>query len=85
MTDKLRMPCTSCTYCRVVGYDISRSNTACRRVLDRKGKKCKGSISSAINIGDWEECPSCDATGTSGGETCTQCSGAGWIFVRGMP
>jgi hypothetical protein len=83
--EKQRQPCTCCTRCGRVGYDIALSNQPCRRVLDRKGTKCKGAISSAINIGDWEECLTCRGSGASNATTCEPCSGAGWIFVRDRP
>jgi hypothetical protein len=83
--EKLPLPSTFCTHCRVVGYDVARSNTPCRKRLDRKGTKCKGVHSSAINTTDWEECPGCRATGRSNNEACMQCSGAGWLFARDIP
>jgi hypothetical protein len=85
MTDKLQQPCTCCTHCGKVGYNIAQSNQPCRRVLDRKGTKCKGAISSAINIGDWARCLDCHATGMSDGKSCEPCRGSGWNFVRDRP
>jgi hypothetical protein len=49
------------------------------------GKRCKGVNSSALNTQDWEECPTCQATGREGGARCPQCDGDGWRYVRDMP
>jgi len=82
MTDKRPQPVTSCTKCGAVGYDIQLANGPCGRFVDRS-MKCKGVNGSAINEGDWEECPSCGGTGDWANLHCDQCQGAGWLFVRG--
>jgi hypothetical protein len=84
IAEKQRQPCAVCTYCGNVSHDITRSNQPCGRELSR-GKRCKGSYGSAINIGDWEECPACHGYGWVGSQTCDQCTNhCGWLYVRGM-
>src|SRR5262249_10453984 len=80
--EKRPLPVTCCTVCGVVGYTIERANTQCGKRFD--GKRCKGTISSALQENDWAECPSCNSTGWAGlkGLRCTQCDGAGWLFAR---
>jgi hypothetical protein len=73
-------PVTFCTNCRAFGYNIGVASGKCGRKVD--GKKCKGTVQSAIQENDWIDCPSCKATGLDGDRTCRQCIGSGWIFVR---
>lgn len=83
MTDtKRRRPVTVCTVCGAPGYDANLHGKRCGRKID--GKRCSGSTNVAIGEKDWEECPSCGATGYASEKRCDQCSGSGWIYVRGL-
>jgi hypothetical protein len=80
---KLRQPVAVCTVCGTVSHTATVINGPCGRMFG--GKKCKGIFGSA-NIGDWEECPSCAATGWKNGRHCDQCdqcsNSCGWLYVR---
>jgi hypothetical protein len=86
--DKLHLPVTVCTVCHTPGHIIAAAGQR-SRVYKRNGKqeRCQGVMQSAIGVKDWGECPSCNATGWEGAtsQRCTQCDGAGWIFVRVTP
>jgi hypothetical protein len=69
---KLRQPVAVCTVCGAVSHNASAINGPCGRMVG--GKKCKGVFGSALNIGDWEECPSYAATGWKEGRCCDQCT-----------
>ena len=56
----------------------------CGRMLS-SNKRCEGIMDSALRAEDWERCPSCSALGQVAEETCSECSGEGWIFVRDQP
>ncbi len=77
--EKRLKPETACTDCGAPGSNITLTEDYgnCWRV------GCKGRIQTAIGENDWAECPSCAATGWEGGKDCSQCDGAGWLFVRG--
>ena len=80
---KLRQPVAVCTRCGAVSHNASAINGPCGRIVDRK--KCKGCFGSALNVGDWAECPSCAAIGWKNGRHCDQCpDSCGWLYVRGM-
>jgi hypothetical protein len=76
--EKRRKHETACTDCGEPGSNITLAEDygSCWRT------GCKGSIQTAIGENDWAECPSCAATGWESGKTCSQCDGAGWLFVR---
>jgi hypothetical protein len=84
--DKLYVPVTVCTVCHTPGNNIAAVSERCSRVYkrDEKQDRCQGVMQSALDVKDWRECPSCNATGWEGGlsKRCTQCDGGGWIFVR---
>jgi hypothetical protein len=83
-----------CTNCHAYSFAIEVVNGPCRRTLGGN-KRCKGSWGSALNITDWDTCPSCKGTGEPApGDTvaqtdhtgiCTSCRGTGWVYVRGIP
>ena len=73
------IPVTSCTACGKVGYYQRFINARCGHIIN--GKPCSGRNLGATEKNRWAECPSCKATGWTG-ETCKQCEGAGWLFVR---
>jgi hypothetical protein len=74
-------PVTFCNACGVVGY-VATSVQRCGLTFQSVGgsRRCKGGIITAIQITDWEECPSCFALETE--QPCAECRGAGWIPVR---
>jgi translation initiation factor 2 gamma subunit (eIF-2gamma) len=76
--EKRRKPETACTDCGAPGSNLALAEDYgnCWR------PGCKGSIQRAIGENDWAECPSCAATGWESGKVCSQCDGAGWLFVR---
>jgi hypothetical protein len=79
-----RTPVAVCSKCGAVSHNPTVINRPCGRMFGQK--KCKGVFGSALNIGDWQECPSCAATGWKNGRRCDQCrDSCGWLFVRGMP
>jgi hypothetical protein len=81
--NKRRRPVAICTRCGAI-YSVEGINQRCGRTVN--GERCGGAISSALNKDtDWEECPTCGATGDKGRVICAQCSGSGWLFVRDMP
>ena len=79
-TDTRPKPVTFCTVCGRVGYNIATANQRCGQTFNRK--RCRGVNTSALNVNDWSECPSCAATGGENGKTCHQCDGAGWLARR---
>lgn len=80
--EKRQIPATACTKCRTPGRDANLAGNQCGRKID--GNRCTGSVSVAIGARDWQECPSCGATGLVHGDKCDQCDGWGWIYVRGL-
>lgn len=78
--NKKPRPVAICTRCGAI-YSLSGVNERCGRTVTGN-KRCGGGISSALNDNDWEECPSCAATGDKGGAICASCAGTGWLFVR---
>lgn len=76
----VKKPVAVCTRCGAITRNVAAINQPCRRVIN--GRKCKGVFGSALCENDWELCPSCNGTGIEGRSQCSQCEGAGWIFVR---
>jgi len=74
-------PVTICTVCCRAGYNSIIVGTLCGRSYD--GKRCGGVISSAIQEKVWAECPSCQAEGWIGRNSCAECDGTGWSYMRG--
>ncbi|HEY1423525.1 MAG TPA: hypothetical protein VGF20_08740 [Candidatus Acidoferrum sp.] len=77
---KREQPVTCCTECGGAGYNIRVANGRCCRTI--AGQRCNGNNASALNSSDWEECPTCLATGYYRNKECPQCRGAGYLFVR---
>lgn len=80
---RLNPPCAVCTSCGAYRHDAAAINQPCRRQLDRN-KRCRGAYGSAIAVGDWAECPACQASGRVAGTRCERCDGYGWHYVRGI-
>ncbi|MGH9549580.1 MAG: hypothetical protein ACRD3W_09400, partial [Terriglobales bacterium] len=53
-------PIAVCTRCHGT-YRVEGIHHICGRIIDRK--MCGGGIISAIQEDDWDECPSCKASG----------------------
>jgi len=73
-------PVSRCTACGTTSDFIGSPNTKCHQVFGNR--KCKGSMRSSMAPGDWEECPSCSATGRTENKRCEQCNGDGHLYVR---
>jgi hypothetical protein len=74
------MPCAFCAKCRAAYTSVSQLK--CTRPGATRSKRCNGAITLALSGTDWEECPSCYATGRELGEECGHCGGTGWLFAR---
>ena len=80
MPDKRPRPVAVCTVCGAVSYSSNLISGLCdRRVAN---KRCDGINGSALRTTDWDECPECAGSGTSGATQCGQCEGSGWLCVR---
>jgi DnaJ-class molecular chaperone len=73
-------PVGYCTGCRRTTYNATDINKPCRRTIG--GKKCKGTIRSALYEGDWQKCEACQGTGFSNNVHCSVCGGDGWLLAR---
>jgi DnaJ-class molecular chaperone len=69
-----------CTSCGAPAHSAQVINQRCGRNYD--GKRCQGIYRSALALGDWRECPICNATGRDNKKRCTKCEGEGWIYSR---
>ena len=79
MSEKLSPPVAVCTVC----HSYSRNPNINERCGNKfNGKRCNGVWRSAISKGDWEECPTCKASGKEQQNRCTQCQGFGWLYCR---
>ena len=77
MERQRQRPVSACTTCGAPGYEDTHTEQGrCRRT------DCNGSVKRAIGINEWAECQSCEATGWDDDNTCTECDGYGWLFVR---
>lgn len=83
MTEKREKPVAVCTRCGAYSRRVEVINQRCSNVYGRK--RCKGVWGSALNYNDWEECPTCEATGRESSGRCSQCDGFAWIYVRRSP
>ena len=81
MNEKMNVPVAVCTVCHTYSRNVATINCQCGNKFN--GKRCKGVWGSALNESDWEECPSCEATGNESNRECEQCEGFGWIYCRG--
>lgn len=77
---KRTQPVARCTACGKTSRSIDSSNGRCPERIGTK--RCKGTMKSAVCIGDWEECNNCSATGSKDGRRCDWCYGDGHIYVR---
>lgn len=80
---KQRHPCAVCTVCGSYTTNFNAINQRCGQ-RDARNKRCNGVYGSALNNGDWAECPRCHGFGWAGSSRCEECGGAGWHYVRGM-
>jgi hypothetical protein len=80
MSQKKSPPVAVCTDCRHYSYNITRVNERCGQNIG--GKRCKGVYASTVNVGDWGECTTCQATGRVEGAPCDYCGGYGWLLKR---
>ena len=82
MKIKQRIPVAVCTQCGKYSTNGNVINEPCGNQT-HNGKRCRGVFGSAINVGDWQECPSCLAVGRVDSSCCSQCDGHGWLYMRG--
>lgn len=80
MKKKKHPPEAVCTECGKYWHSILVANKRCNQKYG--GKRCQGTFSSAVTVGDWEECTVCDATGVKDEQRCVACQGSGFDFVR---
>ncbi len=78
---KREQPVAECRECRSVSRRMEQINLRCSEQIS--GKLCKGYYRSMLGPGDWKECHRCSATGRTDTERCIECTGEGWICVRG--
>jgi hypothetical protein len=69
-----------CTRCGTCTWDMEALNQPCTQVVNNR--KCEGAFREALEPDDWMGCPICSATGGPVSDPCTQCYGAGWLYVR---
>lgn len=80
MFGKRSQPLAYCTRCGAYSRNEGQINKGCGK--SQQGKPCRGTMRSALNAGDWVECPSCDTTGRIENGTCDRCAGEGWLLDR---
>ena len=80
MAEKIEKPVAVCSVCRAFSKNAININDRCNNTYD--GDRCNGVWRSAFQVGDWKECPFCNATGEKANSRCTQCEGSGWINFR---
>lgn len=80
MDKKTSKPVAVCKKCGSYYSHTEAINQNCSKTIN--GNRCKGTNRSALHPDDWEECPTCHATGREKGGLCTQCDGVGWRYVR---
>ena len=86
-TGKRPRPGFYCVKCRHPRGGILGDTVTCDRpaAYGEASGRCGGQFSSALNLTDWKECPTCRASGKDGGEECGQCEGWGWLLQRTVP
>lgn len=77
---KRPVPVTSCTVCGNAGYNLTLARLRCGKHIG--GERCRGTNSSAVNDGDWQECARCQAIGVERNAPCSECRGVGWLLAR---
>ena len=80
MNEKLSPPVAVCTACHFYSRNPNAINERCENKFN--GKRCKGVWRSALSNGDWEECPTCKASGKEEHSRCSQFEGFGWLYCR---
>jgi hypothetical protein len=78
---KRPLPNDYCTKCNRPSWELLDVPSRCQRIVNGNSR-CGGTLRSANNVGDWRECPTCNAIGSENGWRCAQCKGDGWIFAR---
>jgi DnaJ-class molecular chaperone len=80
MTTIKRPPVAYCTTCKITSHEITCVNNRCSAIIS--GKRCKGTMRSALSKGDWQVCSSCSGIGEREEKRCEQCNGNGHLFAR---
>ena len=73
-------PVAVCTQCGRYEYQVLTINERCSAHINKR--QCKGASSSALDLGDWQQCADCLATGLRNGSECSICNGTGWHYLR---
>ncbi len=76
---KKELPVTHCTQCGAAGYNSRVADRRCCKTI--AGERCNGTNETAVNRGNWDDCPFCEATGYYRNKECPQCRGVGYLFV----
>lgn len=77
---KKSKPVAQCTICGRYSRNPVQINQRC--TYRENKKRCQGVFGSMLVLGDWKECPDCNATGEIKREKCQMCGGEGWIVTR---
>ena len=72
-------PFGRCTACKAPDYG-TEFNRNCGRMVG--GKRCKGTVLSALTPTDWVVCDRCNGTGVDGQTPCIRCDATGWLYAR---
>lgn len=80
MEDVKAKPVARCNHCGATSTDSIYVNMRCTRQLG--GKRCSGTVESAVAPEDWRMCDACSGSGRQELTKCGQCRGEGWIFSR---
>jgi len=68
-------PAGACSVCRAPTALHETLNHRCDSMVN--GRRCYGTYHSDLSL-IWDECQSCNGTGTVGTRICTECGGFGW-------
>ena len=75
---KMHHPVAVCDRCGVYSYNIHDTGKDCFETFE--GNPCPGTIASAVELHDWDECPMCNGAGSSLVGSCDACQGSGWTY-----
>lgn len=68
------------TRCGYYSHYVEGINQRCPQGRGRD--RCKGTLGSAVSVGDWKACDACNGSGWVGEARCGNCQASGWLFVR---
>jgi DnaJ-class molecular chaperone len=73
--DRKAKPLAVCSVCQGLTDQRANLSQRCNHVIN--GRRCFGTFKSAITF-LWDQCESCEGTGTIARRACTVCAGFGW-------